>query len=699
MESWARAWRTLVRGWPTLAGLPLLGAILGWLFSSWSPAAYTAASRIFLRENPFPLAGELPPSLAAAGSPRSAPSFLLGDEVLQRAVREHLAGFLPSSPPDRLSESVHFLRSRLSARLEEGGSILIVSCTDESPRRAAAMANAAARAFAPAAEERLRREIKAAAASLEAALRDRDQEDRKLAQELAGLGPETPSEAERVEKALEEEIETLGRRLTTARLESASRAVELDLLLERLERGEFGPLPAPEGSETEPLGRELEAALRELDRIRAERPEDAPALAAASDRVEQLRRRRAEAMERELQRSRFAPVRALLDQIRERTGRREQLLSGARDLQIRLDRAGQRLKEHREAIPAEARAEALERSRKRRRLEEERTRLEIAVRDLKDQRTRIEAAQKALGSPVERVETAVAAVPLPGSPLRGIPWGILLGAALGMPLAWFHGRSTGVLRTEADVRRIVNLPLLGIVPDAGDESPSLIQAPPDSGLSETWQTAATVLEGLARRAGAKVLLVTSPGPGEGKSTAAGNLAVALARSGAKTLLVEADLRRPVQHQVFNLPEEASQAGFSALLQGTAPSVDAVIASTGIEALDLLPAGPYPGPTAALLRAKRLDTVLAPVRGKYEYILVDAPPVEGSADTLLLVPGVEAVLMVLASGETRKDGVTAAKRLLQASGARILGCLLNRAADLSRGYYSYSPYSPVEPQPG
>jgi len=126
-------------------------------------------------------------------------------------------------------------------------------------------------------------------------------------------------------------------------------------------------------------------------------------------------------------------------------------------------------------------------------------------------------------------------------------------------------------------------------------------------------------------------------------------------------------------------------------------VDPAIAVTEIENLGLLPAGPYPGPTAPFLRSDRLGAMMEGVREKYDYVVVDSPPVGGAADALLLAQQADAVVLVLAAGETQKDAVTEAKRLLAAADANLLGCLLNKATARSRVYYSYSPgtYAGVE----
>ncbi len=692
----ARPLRTLARRWPLAAGLAAAMTALGFLSASCGTTTYTARARLFLRDSP-PSPDEIPPPLQAAWSRSASPSFLISDAVLERAVREGLQDHFPADSPEALASAVLAVRSSLTARSEEGPNLIVLSSTDGRPGRAVAIVNAVARAFdAVAAGERLR-EAEEAAAFLEKRTQDLRQRRDQLSQAAREIGPPAiEPEFERVEKALAEEISVLERSLTAARLESASLAVGIDLLMDRLERGELGPAPPADTAESDRLGRELEAARTALDELRAARPEDVTGIAAASDRVDRLRRLRAEAMDRELLHSRFAPVRSLLDELREKNGRRDRLATSARDLQVQIDKARQRLAEHTKTPPKEALAEARERRERHQGLVLELERIGDSIRDLEALRARIIAAAPLSGPPTGRLEPAAAAASTVTRAYGNLPLWLLLGLVLGTGAALAPIRAEGVLHTEADVRRCVNLPILGIVPRTEEEEePVLVRAAPATALSENWQSIATVLERLARDADAGTFLVTSPEAGEGKSSAACNLAVALARSGARTLLVDADLRRPTQHQIFALPSEWSEAGLSAFLQQTIETVDPAIAATEIENLSLLPAGPFPGALAPFLRSERFGAMLEGLQERYEYVVMDAPPVRGAADTLLLAPRAHAVVMVLAAGESRKDHVTEAKRLLAAAGGKLVGCVLNKASAPGRGYYSYSPYSYVE----
>ncbi len=699
IQQLGRHLRAAARCWPAAAAVAVVAIVLGAALSLRGSTTYAAQARIFLRDNPFHLSvNDLSGQLAAAWARATGHSTLLSDAVIARAIREGLQDHFHSATPEDLAASVLAVRDRLSAGADEGPNLLVLTCTDDRPGRAVAVANAVARAFDKEAAEQLDQEIGRIEALLQQAAQDRDRERRRLAAETETIRP-TPAETEfeRTEKALMREVENLESALSAERLEAASLATETDLLMERIERADFGPAGPADTSESERISRELESARRELDELRASRPEDAAGIAAASERVDRLRRLRAEALDKEILRSRFAPMRSLLDQLREKTARRERLVASARDTQVKLDKARRRLQEHRDSRTADIQSESRERAERRRRLEVALAGAEGSLNALRGRLSQVAAAKAVLAPPTGRLEPAGAAAPLRKTTL----WPLFLcsaaGITLGFAVAAALGRGAWAVRTEADVRRCANLPILGTVPAAGAQEPVIVRADPAAGLSETWQSIGVVVESAARRAGAKALLVTSPCAGEGKSTVACNLAVALARSGASTLLADCDLRRPTQHQIFALPAEWSNAGLSAFIQNVIETVNPAIAATEIENLGLLPAGPFPGPTTTFFRSERFAAMLEGLREKHEYVVLDGPPVTGTADGLLLASRADAVVLVLAAGETQKDDVARAKRLLAAAGGGIIGCVLNKVALASREYYSYSPclYAEVE----
>ena len=241
------------------------------------------------------------------------------------------------------------------------------------------------------------------------------------------------------------------------------------------------------------------------------------------------------------------------------------------------------------------------------------------------------------------------------------------------------------------VPRIVRRILPG---EAGRE----IQNKPRSGVAEAFRTVRTAIYfGGAERAG-KTILVTSPTPGDGKSTCVSNLAIAVAQGGRRTLLIDADCRRPVQHKTFKLDDKI---GLSSVLTGRA-TLDEAIQHTDVERLDVLPCGPLPHNPAELLDSQPLLDLLAEAGRRYDQVLVDSPPVTLVSDARVLAAGCDASMLVLRSERSTRRGATLAWNALSSVGANLLGVIVN---DLSRqkdgygySYYGYGRYgyTPAKP---
>jgi capsular exopolysaccharide synthesis family protein len=183
------------------------------------------------------------------------------------------------------------------------------------------------------------------------------------------------------------------------------------------------------------------------------------------------------------------------------------------------------------------------------------------------------------------------------------------------------------------------------------------------------------------------ILVTSAGPGEGKSTTAANLALVLAQSDRSVLLVEADLRRPTVHTLFRQP---SSPGLSSYLVGDA-LLEAVLLKSAVPNLSLVACGPIPPNPAELLASRRMQSFLATVTERYDAIILDSPPVLATSDACAIAPHVDGVLLVVDSGRTPQVSLTRAKERVDAVRGRVIGAVLNRfdasANGYSRRYYN------------
>jgi len=177
------------------------------------------------------------------------------------------------------------------------------------------------------------------------------------------------------------------------------------------------------------------------------------------------------------------------------------------------------------------------------------------------------------------------------------------------------------------------------------------------------------------------VLFTSAGPEEGKSTTLANLAVTEAQAGSRVLLVDCDLRRPRQHTLFAVPNEV---GLSSFFLST-ETVDPPMVKTEVEGLCVVPTGPRPPNPADLLASDRFTNLLAKLQAAFDVVFIDAPPVTVAADTSILAPLVDGVVLVVDARRTHRDQARRAKEQIESVHAHLLGIVLNNAKVQSTAY--------------
>ena len=211
---------------------------------------------------------------------------------------------------------------------------------------------------------------------------------------------------------------------------------------------------------------------------------------------------------------------------------------------------------------------------------------------------------------------------------------------------------------------------------------------PRSPVSEQYRTIRTSIQFAGMKNDTRVIMVTSPNPGEGKTTVATNLAIVFAQQENQVLLIDADLRKPSLHYIF---QTANLRGLSNLLyHGNNLCED--VQSVGIEGLDLLTSGPIPPNPAELLNMKRMHWILQEARKSYDYIIIDTPPVQAVADPLILAQKCDGVVLVVSSGKTSMSDCIKAKELLAKNGATLLGTIINKSPKkVKKGGYYYPNY--------
>lgn len=256
------------------------------------------------------------------------------------------------------------------------------------------------------------------------------------------------------------------------------------------------------------------------------------------------------------------------------------------------------------------------------------------------------------------------------------------------------------IKTPEEIAHLVDIPLLAnVVSLSRDQEPArglVVSTHPRSAIAESFRALRTGIQFSTMDRPGRLLLVTSPSPGEGKSTLAANLALVLAQASQRVLLIDADLRRPVQHSLFQM---SNLNGLTSLLLAVGDgvsreqfeaSLDEVVLHTPY-GIDLLTSGPIPPNPSELLGSERLKHVLDAILESYDYVVLDSAPLLPVTDTVVLSTRVQGVLVVLQAGRTRRVQLKRAVHALADVKAHVVGLVLNRVETKGDSLYYYYYY--------
>ncbi|MGO0308832.1 GumC family protein [Endozoicomonas acroporae] len=279
---------------------------------------------------------------------------------------------------------------------------------------------------------------------------------------------------------------------------------------------------------------------------------------------------------------------------------------------------------------------------------------------------------------------------IPVKPKKKLIVGIaaLLGLMVSCGIAFLLEMLNNTIRTTKDVEEKLNLPVLGVLPKLTDKKLAdhvfnLFNDKEQHGFGEAVRTIRTSINLTAMDKEHRVFAVTSTVPGEGKSSTASNLALALGQLG-KTLLVDCDLRRPVVGKNFHI--KGGSAGLANLLAGTANVSDAV---HKLEDIDVIPCGLVPPNPQELLSAEQFGTLVKKLKEQYDYVVLDCPPVQSVSDVLMVSRHCDGLVYVVEAGRMQTNAVqVAVGRLLQA-GAPVTGAVLNKINPNQKDAYGYN----------
>jgi len=274
------------------------------------------------------------------------------------------------------------------------------------------------------------------------------------------------------------------------------------------------------------------------------------------------------------------------------------------------------------------------------------------------------------------VEPAVEPLnPIKPKPLLNMILAFLIGLMSSTGLAFILSYMDTTIKEADEIERTNGLISLGQIPFIPKKSDELIiKTEPRSVVAEAFRMLRTNIQYINFESKIKTFVITSSGVGEGKTLFSANFAAVMARAGFRVLVVGCDLRRPRLHQVFRASNDI---GLANILIGTS-SLAKAVQETDIKDLDIVASGPTPPNPVDLLESKRMEKFLDDVKQRYDFVILDCPPISTITDALVLVGNTDGVIMVARRGETRRQAFSDAKQVLDRVNARILGFVLNGA---------------------
>jgi len=300
---------------------------------------------------------------------------------------------------------------------------------------------------------------------------------------------------------------------------------------------------------------------------------------------------------------------------------------------------------------------------------------------------------------VDSIITVLAEAQTPNNPMNtnlvmNIGIGFIVGAMIGVFLAFSLEFLDKRVKTEQEVEKLINLPILGTIEfekkkqmTRGSKKSLITMIDPRSPISEQYRTIRTNIQLSMIDKELKTLTFTSAAPGEGKSTTIANLAITLAYQGDKVLLIDADLRRPTMHQLMGV---RNQFGLTTMISKKMNKESAIFPIPKISNLHVMPSGPIPPNPSELLGSKKMKNLISELSQEYDWILFDTPPVLAVTDAQILGNHCDGVILILKSHQTEKRELVKAKELLDKANTNLMGTVMSgvNQKELGHGYYYY-----------
>ncbi|PFG30665.1 polysaccharide biosynthesis tyrosine autokinase [Paramicrobacterium agarici] len=293
-----------------------------------------------------------------------------------------------------------------------------------------------------------------------------------------------------------------------------------------------------------------------------------------------------------------------------------------------------------------------------------------------------------------KIET-IQPAPVPTAPVSpnvklNIVLGLLLGLAVGIGIAVLRTVLDTRIHSQYDIEQVTDKPLLGGIAfdNEAKKRPLVVHADPRNPRAESFRSLRTNLQFVNIEKGPRSFVITSSIPGEGKSTTAANLAIALAETGAKVALIDGDLRLPKLSEYMGIE---GAVGLTDVLIGRADLVD-VLQRWGRGQLFVLPSGRVPPNPSELLGSAAMETLLSTLTGTFDYVLIDAPPLLLVTDAAVVSKLTGGAIMVAASGRTKRQELANAVRTLEGIGSKLVGVVVTMLPTKGADSYAYGQYS-------
>jgi capsular exopolysaccharide synthesis family protein len=281
----------------------------------------------------------------------------------------------------------------------------------------------------------------------------------------------------------------------------------------------------------------------------------------------------------------------------------------------------------------------------------------------------------------------------PSSPktTRNVALGLIVGLILGLILAFVVDGFDDSIKSKEDIERAYpKLPNLGVIPIVDDwkvvNAPYLVTLKaPLSHATEAYRSLRTAVEFARMNRSVRSIVVTSSMDFEGKTSTVANLATTFAKAGQRTLIVSADLRRPRLCNFFACSDEV---GLSSIALGIATFDEAIVSVDDVPGLYYLGTGPLPAEAAEFLSSRKVEEIIRSLRDRFDVVLIDTPPAVLVTDAMIIARYVDAVVLVVAQGRTRRRSLTRTRELCLQVDAPVIGTILNGAATKGADSYGY-----------